>query len=578
MFTWRRVVAALAVVFTLTVAYSAWLAWSTERDLRRAEAAVDRLQTAIADGDDAARDVAVADLEDAAASAGGHTDGLWWSALTKLPVYGDDLQGVEALSASLAIIATDAVSPLLETADGLDTIGGGGRVDLDRLDTLSPQVSTAHEALSRAHAFVSAHDSGEFVGALKVRYDDYVTQVADLDSTFASAEKTLAVLPGMLGADGPRDYLFIFQNNAEIRSTGGIAGSWARIHAEDGRLDLVEQGSAAELNTGSSVAQLTDEELAVYDELPAMFFQDPNFIPDFQRAAELYSAFWAKRYPDIGLSGVVSLDPVGMSYLMDGTGPIEVDGITLTADTIVPELLSNTYLTISDPVRQDQRFQAVARGIFDMVTGDLRSPIKFAGGFARAVSERRFLIAPFDEDEARELDGTPVLGQLSGDEDNTPHVEIGVNDATGSKMSYYLRYRASIEPRSCDYGAQQLEGEVVLNQTISPREATALPAYVTGGGQYGIPVGQQLVTLRIYGPFDGSISNVKLNGQRVEPEYGLVIDRRPVVSVGVLIDSANDSRVTWSMHTGPDQTAGVVFRTTPGVIADGRERSIASIC
>ena len=26
---------------------------------------------------------------------------------------------------------------------------------------------------------------------------------------------------------------------------------------------------------------------------------------------------------------------------------------------------------------------------------------------------------------------------------------IGLNDATGSKMSYYLRYRADVEARSC---------------------------------------------------------------------------------------------------------------------------------
>ena len=41
----------------------------------------------------------------------------------------------------------------------------------------------------------------------------------------------------MAGADGPRDYLLVFQNNAEIRATGGLPGSWARLHAEDGKLE-----------------------------------------------------------------------------------------------------------------------------------------------------------------------------------------------------------------------------------------------------------------------------------------------------------------------------------------------------
>ena len=39
----------------------------------------------------------------------------------------------------------------------------------------------------------------------------------------------------MLGGDGPRNYLLVFQNNAEIRATGGLPGSWAEVHAEDGK-------------------------------------------------------------------------------------------------------------------------------------------------------------------------------------------------------------------------------------------------------------------------------------------------------------------------------------------------------
>ena len=45
----------------------------------------------------------------------------------------------------------------------------------------------------------------------------------------------------MLGSDGPRHYLLVVQNNAEIRSTGGLPGSFMILNAEDGKLSLGTQ-------------------------------------------------------------------------------------------------------------------------------------------------------------------------------------------------------------------------------------------------------------------------------------------------------------------------------------------------
>ena len=58
------------------------------------------------------------------------------------------------------------------------------------------------------------------------------------------ASRAVRLLPPMLGADGTRRYLFLFQNNAEIRATGGIPGAFALLTADDGRLRLGQQDDA----------------------------------------------------------------------------------------------------------------------------------------------------------------------------------------------------------------------------------------------------------------------------------------------------------------------------------------------
>lgn len=50
----------------------------------------------------------------------------------------------------------------------------------------------------------------------------------------------------MLGGDGPRHYLLMFQNNAEERASGGNPASMAMITVDDGRVTLGRQASSSD--------------------------------------------------------------------------------------------------------------------------------------------------------------------------------------------------------------------------------------------------------------------------------------------------------------------------------------------
>jgi hypothetical protein len=173
-----------------------------------------------------------------------------------------------------------------------------------------------------------------------------------------------------------------------------------------------------------------------------------------------------------------------------------------------------------------------------------------------------------------------VLGELPKGDDETPYVDIGVNDATGSKMSYYLRFRAEIEPRSCADDRQQVAGSMILRQAISPGDAARLPESVTGGGKYGTEPGTQLVPVRIYGPVGGTITDITLDGQdfqRVE-KGDVEIGDRPVVTIPVLIATRDDVVITWSMETGPGQTADGRLGMTPGVLPGNNDAVFETAC
>ncbi|UUZ57643.1 DUF4012 domain-containing protein [Nocardioides sp. B-3] len=497
----RTIAAGVGVAALLAAGWTGWTGWQAAQRLQDARDAVRDLRAAVEADDADARSAAADRLIVEARGARAATDGPWWGALGHLPVVGDDLGAVSALSASLDELASIAVPPLLEAADLLPDVQAGRGVDLRAPDRLATPVATAAAAAARAEDPVADVDAGGPVGPVRDGVEEYVDELDGLARGLASGETAVAVLPRMLGAEGPRDYLVLFQNNAEIRATGGMPGSFARLHAEDGVLTMHDRGTASGLGERATpVLPLSPEEREVYGEQLGSYFHDVGFTPDFPRAAELAEARWEEAHPRVELDGVLATDPVALSYVMDGTAPVRVAGRTLTADNVVFELLSRPYLELA-PESRDLFFARAAGTVLDAITGDVTSPMDFVGGLTRAAREGRFLVAVDDPTVSDALAGTAVEGALTGDDGDVPHVDVDVNDATGSKMSYYLRHDVALTADACAAdGSRTLTGAMTLRREISPAEAAKLPPSVTGGGHFGTEPGTQLLLLRLHAP------------------------------------------------------------------------------
>lgn len=576
MLTRRRLVGAVLVMVVGLLVVVGWQVWQVQQDLRRADQAVADLRSSITAGDDGARSEALGRLRVAGRQVADRTAGPVWSALTLTPVLGDDAQGIQALGQSLDEVAGNGIQPLIDVLDDADRLVLDGRIDVEGVRALQAPVAASSDAFARARGDVAGLDTSGYVGRLRSRFDEYVAQLTELDRSLASAETATLVLPDLLGGSGVRDYLLVFQNNAEIRATGGLPGSWAQVRARGGALSIVRQGTAGEFpRLDEPVLPLAPGEEEVYSDLIGVFFQDANFTPDFPRAAELMRARWEEKY-DTRLDGVMALDPVGMSYLLAGIGPVQAGDVTLTAENTVQQLLNQPYLTLA-PTQQDAFFAGAARAVFTAATGRVESPVDLVLGMARAAGERRFLLASYDPAVAGRLTGAQVTGALVGDDGAEPHVEIGLNDATASKMSYYLRYRARVSSQSCAAGVQTLQGSMSLNQSILAGDAATLPESVTGLGAYGTDRGSQTVAVRIYGPTGGAFGPVSIDGAMVDVDVA-TLGGRPVITLLTLLSGPDDVVVNWSMSSGAGQVGAGSVGVTPGVIPGSKDSTFASSC
>ncbi|MFT4011764.1 MAG: DUF4012 domain-containing protein, partial [Nocardioidaceae bacterium] len=306
-------------------------------------------------------------------------------------------------------------------------------------------------------------------------------------------------------------------------------------------------------------------------------FLDANATPDFARASDLWRARWQQVQGE-DVDGVVAVDPVALSYLLAATGPVTVDGKKLTSDNVVDELLHQVYIDIPEPDDQDVYFRKVAMAVFTKFTDGSGDPQALASALRRGAGEGRLLVHSFDEATQEQLDGTAVAGSLPMEQTEEPQVGIYFNDTTGAKMSYYLRYDVRVDATYCSSGVQGYTGHLTLTSTAPADAATSLPDYITGGGDYGVEPGNQVVGVQIYGPAEGEVGELQ-NGSSVDEfQRALTDDTRPVRQTFVSLAPGQTVDLTWTMETGKGERGDTTVSVTPSVEPGTESTTVKSAC
>lgn len=571
------IIAGLLLVAGLWVG---WQVWQVNRDLSDAVEHAENIQSAVEQRDTDALRSELDALRTASSAATNRTSGATWSFVEALPLFGDDAEGVEVASRVLDGLAADGIEPLVTVSERIDDLlPRDGAIDPAVVAEIAEPVAAAEQAFARAEQDLADVDPDGFVGRLGEQFTTFRDRVTQASSGLHSATIATEVLPSMLGGDGKRHYLLVFQNNAEVRATGGLPGAVSYVEADNGALALRKHVAGASFGEQAEpVLALTDAEVDLYDVVLGTYFLDANMTPDVPRAAELMKARWDLEYPKQSVDGVLMIDAVAIAYLLEATGPMTVDGIRLTSDNLVDELLHESYMRLPEPDAQDAFFAQVAFAAFEKFTAGVDNPAGLLRALGKAADERRVLVHSFDVAEQTKLSNTAIAGDYSGEGSgrDRPKVAVTLNDTTGAKMSYFLRYEVDVTPTACLGGVQTYSAKARV-RSVAPPKAADLPGYITGAGQFGVEPGSQLVTLRIFGPVGGEIGDLDFNGKKMDL-VRVQQDGRPVGMTYVQLQPGQTVDLAWTMKAGSGQTGDTEVIVTPTVQEKTSVQTLPSGC
>jgi hypothetical protein len=315
------------------------------------------------------------------------------------------------------------------------------------------------------------------------------------------------------------------QNNAELRSSGGIIGSIALLHAENGRITLESQASTRDFPSLDTPLPLSESTVALFEDRPGRYLQNITSIPDFAEAGATIAARWTGRFGGT-VDGVIAVDAIVAENLMAVTGDLAFGPFTATSENVTDILLSEIYAAVPDPAVQDEIFAQAASALFSAALSG-GEPKALIGALATSADEGRIRIWSAHEDEEALLASSALGGTIPTDSADATYVGVLMNDSTGGKMDYYTRASLSTSIGICS-GAPTTQVRVTWTNTAPADAATSLPSYVTADGYYGVPAGTVRTLIAIYGPEGATPSHLDRDGEEEGVQTAMLGDRSVV--------------------------------------------------
>jgi hypothetical protein len=446
-------------------------AMDVRSDLLTAKAKIATLPDIVKAGDTAQLEAVGAEVLALTTHADSVVQGPLWDAASAVPVVGANVAAVKSATEATHILVRDAMPPglaLLAVMQPEKLKLEGGGLDLAPFEQAQAALPEIAGVFDEAQAKVADVDRA----ALLPIVDDAVGQLLDVmdqaGPALDTAERVLPLALQLAGQNEPRNYLVVFQNNAEIRATGGNAATSTLIRADNGSIKKVEDETVTDFLLagirGELEADLPEETLALYEWDFPVYAQNYSRTPDFPTTASLFSQLWTQ-VNGTQLDGVISLDPVALSYMLAATGPVDLaDGTQITADNAVKLLLSDTYERFgNNGLAADAYFADVASRVFEKVASGSWDPMTMITQLQKSQDEHRINAWFLREDEyalAQEFD---VDGSLSADNVATTQVGMFLNNASYSKLEYYLTTTMIV---SCDPAARTMTTTMTLASAV----------------------------------------------------------------------------------------------------------------
>lgn len=265
--------------------------------------------------------------------------GQWAGILRNTPTYiplvskvssgGSAIEAAKNLSYAGKSMSS-SVRLLLETGDAIMTQNPDDASFIIFLEKFSKNISEAHEYLVQAQKHINRIQIDDIPEDKREPFLFLKSTLPEIVILLSHSVENMEAFSDMVGANGPRKYLFLFQNTHEVRATGGFIGSYGFLDVDKGhirkffiddvfnpdgqlRVDIIPPEPIRKISAGWSL-------------------HDSNWFADFPLSSQKAMFFYEKAGGPT-VDGVISITPIVLARMLEISGPIHIPEYEVTIDS-----------------------------------------------------------------------------------------------------------------------------------------------------------------------------------------------------------------------------------------------------
>lgn len=276
--------------------------------------------------------------------------------------------------------------------------------------------------------------------------------IKDIEPVIKFASGATDILPSIFGFSGTKTYLILFQDNMELRPSGGVIGSYGLLTMDKGRvLDFSVHNT---YDADSKLKGHVEPPYPIRRYLPTIhwYLRDSNFDIDFVKSASK-SAFFLQVETGKKVDGVIGIDMSFVKGLLSAVGPTYLPNYKKTVDEknffelresnkegdFIKSVFSAIFLDLSSTKKKKLPYLSLAKVVSDSL---LQKHLLFAHSVSSI--QDFFTVNNWSGSLWRAPSGAPLWDKRLETMEAINDF-VGINEANlgGNKANYFVKRKVS---------------------------------------------------------------------------------------------------------------------------------------
>lgn len=332
----------------------------------------------------------------------------------------------------------------------------------ETVEKLAPEMDTISAKLKEIDSEIQGINENRYPVSIQgMALRENITQakstVSGLASSLQNFQPIVKLLPDLLGNPEPRQYLLLFQNDAELRPTGGFLTAYATLKITKGKIEPGISEDIYTLDNGFKKKVPAPDPIKKY--LPLVYqwnLRDMNLSPDFKVSMDTFTMHMQDSTAKPEYDAIIAIDTEVPVRILKVLGPIGVSGYggKFSAENDprcdCPQVIYELENIITKPTYEIREGRKSILGplMNSMLANMMGSPkakwAEFFNIFVESIEQKHLLMYFKDENKQLAAEALGAAGRISA-YTSGDYLHINDSNFAGAKSNLFVESEVTQE-------------------------------------------------------------------------------------------------------------------------------------